>query len=129
MLKKTEKWEERLKSVFDEIDGELEREYQGRYPLRPARPDVGVTSNPEMDGLFNVGACFTAGFGSEYGRGYIVQIQLATLSRISEDIQEEIKDKVADKLSAKLPSAFPGKALQVERDGYALKIFGDLSLD
>jgi hypothetical protein len=122
-------WEETLKSVFDAIDHELEAEYGGRYTLHPARPERGITANPEDDGLFNVGAAFSAGFGSKYGPGYVVGIRLSTLKRVPADVREEIKAKVFQRLEKRLPAAFPGKALHISEENGIIRIHGDLSLD
>jgi len=122
-------WEETLKSVFDVIDAELETEYSGRYSLHPSRPKRGETANPEDDGLFNVGAAFSAGFGSKYGPGYVVEIRLSTLINVPDEVREEIKVKVFQCLETRLPKAFPGKALHVSEESGVIRIHGDLSLD
>ncbi|MGE4490274.1 MAG: hypothetical protein AB7E95_12100 [Kiritimatiellales bacterium] len=121
-------WEHRLKAVFDEIDAELENEYGSRYPLHPSRPKRGTTSNPETDGLFNVGAAFSAGFGSKNGPGYTVEIRLSTLRHVPENIRTEIKEKVFQSLENKLPSAFPDRDLNVTEEDGVIRIHGDLSL-
>ena len=121
-------WERRLKAVFDEIDIELEAEYGERYPLREGRPMPGTTSNAEWDGLFNLGASFSPGYGSEHGRGYIVQVRIVTPKRVPRKVMDEIEARVVDLLEAKLPAAFPHRELRVERDGNAYKIIGDLGL-
>lgn len=122
-------WELRLKQVFDEIDAELEERYGDAYHLHPARSPEGTTSNPEMDGLFNVGASFSAGFGSKLGPGYVVEIQLATLDNVPFKMKTEIRDRVHKMLTEKLPLAFPGKKLYVDKELRHLRIYGDLSLD
>jgi hypothetical protein len=121
-------WEERLKSVFDRLDSELEAQYAGRYPLHPSRPPQGTTANPEQSGLFNVGAVFTPGYDSPTGPGYIVQMQWATLSRIPPDVLEQMERDALAFLQRELPLSFGGKNLQVVREGHVFKIFGDLSL-
>ena len=121
-------WEKRLKSIFDEIDAELETQYRDRFPLHPSRPQEGITSNPEMDGLFNVGASYSAGFGSRYGPGYVVDIRLSTLDKISPALKTELRDVVQDMLIEKLPDVFPGKELKVDKERSHLRIHGDLSL-
>jgi len=123
------KWEETLKSVFDALDAELETEYGGHYPLHPSRPKNGATSNPEHDGLFNVGAAFSAGFGSKHGPGYVVEIRLSTLMQVPEAVRAEIKQKIFQGLEKRLPQAFPGKKLHVSEENGAIRIYGDLSLD
>lgn len=123
------KWESTLKSVFDTIDHDLEAEYGTRYVLHPSRPARGMTANPEDDGLFNVGAAFSAGFGSKYGPGYVVEIRLATLRTVPPEVRAEIKEKVFQSLEKRLPEAFPGKALHVSEENGLIRIHGDLSLD
>jgi hypothetical protein len=122
-------WEETLKSVFDTLDHELEAEYGARYTLHPSRPARGTTTNPEADGLFNVGAAFSAGFGSKYGPGYVVEIRLSTLRQVPAEIRTEIREKVFQDLEKRLPAAFPGKELHVSEENDVIRIHGDLSLD
>ena len=62
-------WEHKLKSIFDKIDDFLEEKYGKLYELHPRRAKVGKTSNKEHDGLFNIGASYSLGFGSKYGAG------------------------------------------------------------
>ena len=125
----TMQWEKTLKGVFDGIDRELESEYGSRWPLHPSRPKRGATSNPEADGLFNVGAAFSAGFGSKYGPGYVVEIRLSTMEQVPEAVCAEIKKKVFQTLEKRLPEVFPGKNLQVSDENGTIRIHGDLSLD
>jgi hypothetical protein len=127
--RKAKEWEKRLKAVFDEIDVELETQYGERFDLHPARAKHGTTSGRDMDGLFNVGASYSAGFGSEFGPGYVVDIRLSTLERIPDELKLELRDRVQAQLIEKLPAAFPGKALHVDREKNHLRIHGDLSLD
>jgi len=124
----TLKWEKKLKILFDEIDDYLESKYGGVYPLHPARAKKGTTSNKEHDGLFNVGASFSTGLGSNYGPGYVIEIRFVTLSHVSEELREEIQEEVIKLARKKLPEHFPGKSLKVMRDGNVYKIYGDLSL-
>jgi hypothetical protein len=70
---KMTEFDERMKKLFDEVDACIENLYGGRYSLHPMRPERGETSNPEADGLFNIGAVFTPGYGSEHGRGYLIR--------------------------------------------------------
>lgn len=127
--RKAKEWEKRLKTVFDEIDVELEAAYGERFDLHPSRPEHGATSSREMDGLFNVGASYSAGFGSRLGPGYVVDIRLSTLQRIPKDLKLELRDRVQAMLIEKLPAVFRGKALHVDQEKHHLRIHGDLSLD
>lgn len=125
-----ERWEARLKRIFDDIDREFEQsDFAKPFSLHPVRPPSGATSNCEDDGLFDLGASFTAGIGSVYGPGYEVQVRLATLQDISPELQQKLEEAVVKRLREKLPEAFPGVELAVDRDGPIYKIHGDLSLD
>ena len=126
---KLERWEARLKKVFDEIDTEFEREgFCRRFKLHPNRPPAFATANREDDGLFDLGAAFTVGIGSRHGPGYVVQARIATLDAVPAEQQEKFEAEVVRRLKEKLPAAFPGVALHVDRDGPVYKIHGDLSL-
>jgi hypothetical protein len=121
-------WEKKLEEVFDEIDHIMEERYGDRYPLHPSRPPRGATSRASADGLFDLGAAFSAGFGSVHGRGYVISIRLSTLAHVPEDVMEQIERNVLALLQEKLPKAFPCRELSVERDGHSFKIVGDLSI-
>lgn len=121
-------WEEVLRQVFERIDTSLEEKYGRDYPLHPARPRHGTTASREADGLFDLGAAFTPGYGSEHGTGYVVQVTMATLSSVPASVKEAMELEVVERLAAELPVAFPGRDLRVERDGPVFKIVGDLSL-
>ena len=125
---KLERWEARLKQVFDEINDEFEAEYGQRARRHPNRPPHGATSNREDDGLFDLGAAFTVGIGSQHGPGYVVQARIATLDAIPADLQEKFETEVVRRLKEKLPKVFPDVKLFVDRDGPVYKIHGDLSL-
>lgn len=121
-------WEKKLKTIFDALDDDLEVKYGHTYPLHPSRPRRGSTSNKAHDGLFNVGASFSAGYGSEHGPGYVVHVRMVTLSKVPADLREAIEREVADKLAEALDKEFPDQRLDVARDGTVYKIHGDLSL-
>ena len=121
-------WEKKLKKVFDEIDVYLESTYGKKYTLHPARAKHGTTGNREHDGLFQVGAAFSAGYGSKHGRGYIIETRMVTLDKVPVDVREDIEEEVVRLLEEKLPTAFPDRDLDVNRDGGVYKIHGDLGL-
>jgi hypothetical protein len=121
-------WEQELDAVFERIDAALEDRYGDALPLHPARARRGTTARGKHDGLFHVGAAFSAGFGTEHGRGYVVNIRLATLANVSDTLRTKIEHDVLAMLREELPKAFPGRRLEVSRDGNRLKIHGDLSL-
>ena len=121
-------WESKLKSLFDEIDDEIEERFGTLYNLHPARAKRGSTASKEQDGLFDIGAAFSPGFGSEYGRGYVVDVDMMTLEHVPKEVHEHIEEIVAELIRQKLPVYFPGKELEVRRDGRIFKIIGDLTL-
>jgi len=121
-------FDDRMKNLFDEVDGYIEDLYGDKYPLHPARPARGETANPEADGLFNIGANFTPGYGSELGRGYLVDVSMATLEKVDEDVRREIYEAAADKIRELLPIHFPERELRVRRDRNHFKIQGNFSL-
>ena len=123
-----EAWEQRLKAMFDEIDDHLEDRYGDLYPLHPNRAARGGTSNKESDGLFNVGAAFSAGFGSKFGSGYVIEVWISTLASVPKELKETIAEETAELVRQKLKTFFPERELDVERDGNVYKIYGDLSL-
>jgi hypothetical protein len=121
-------FDDRMKKLFDEVDNYIEDIYGGRYSLHPTRPARGQTSNPEADGLFNTGANFTPGYGSEMGRGYLIDVSMSTLDKVDEDVRREIYEAAAEKVKELLPVHFPGRELAVRREGNLFKIQGDFSL-
>jgi hypothetical protein len=125
---KIEEWESRLKKVFDRIDDYLEEKYGRKYPLHPARPARGATSSKAQDGLFDLGASFSAGYGSKRGPGYVVEVRMVTLTRVPLYIRNRIEDEVVERIREELPKEFPDRELRIERDGQVYKIYGDLRL-
>ena len=121
-------FEMRMKELFDEVDCYIEDLYGGKYDLHPARPRRGETSNPEADGLFNIGAVFTPGFTSKQGRGYIIRKKMATLEKVDEKVRREIYVAAAEKVKELLPVYFPERELTVHCTGRYFKIKGDFSL-
>ena len=125
---KMAEFDERLKKMFDEVDHYIEDLYGHKYNLHPARPGRGETSNPEADGLFNIGANFTPGYGSEHGRGYLIDVAMSTLEKVADGIRREIYEATAQKVKELLPLHFPERELIVRRDRNHFKIQGDFSL-
>lgn len=121
-------WEKRLTQLFNEVDDYLEDNYGDLYILHPARPERGSTSNKSQDGLFNVGAAFSAGLGSEYGPGYVIEVRFATLENVPEPVKAQISEEVVNMVKERLPRFFPENKLHVARDGNIYKIYGDLKL-
>ncbi len=126
--REVEEFEKKLKRLFDQLDDELEDRWGGTYPLHPARPPRGKATNKELDGLFNIGASFSAGYGSEYGRGYVVEVRLVTLRSISETVWDEIREYCGRRIPELLDRHFPDRDLSLVQEGNTFKIVGDLSL-
>jgi hypothetical protein len=120
-------WEQRLKALFDEIDDRLEDRYGPLFSVHPSRPRRGSTASKEQDGLFNVGASFSAGYGSRLGRGYVVDIDVLTLDTVPPSIRRQIEDDVHRLIVEKLALHFPDRDINADRDGNVIKIHGDLS--
>jgi len=125
---KTIEFERRLKELFDEVDRVIEDRYGRSYNLHPARPERGRTANPQADGLFNIGADFTPGYGSDRGRGYLIDVVMATLDDVDPDVRLKIYEDAAEEVRTLLPLRFPERRLEVARDGNHFKILGDFGL-
>ncbi len=121
-------WEKRLKKVFDKVDDYLEDKYGSLYPLHPNRPRRGKTFNKEADGLFNIGAAFSPGYGSDTGRGYVIDVDIVTLDHIPPEIRKKIEDDAIEMVKKEIALEFRERKLHVVRDGNVFKISGDLSL-
>ncbi len=121
-------WEKKLNVVLDEIDAELEKKFGAIFPRKPVRPPSGSAANPQYDGLFEVQSAYTAGFGSNYGEGYAVEIRWVTFDEVPENIKHEADAVAEEILNKRLPEVFPGKNLKVAHDVSGMKITGDLSL-
>lgn len=121
-------WEQRLQAAFDRVDEQLEAKYGKLFLRHPARPEHGVTSRREHDGLFNLGASFSAGYGSRYGPNYVVEIRIMTLADVPADTRRRIEKDAIAMLREELPRFFPENPLQVVREGGIYRIVGDLSL-
>jgi len=125
---KTVKFDKRLKNLFDEVNDYIEELYGHKYPLHPVRPGHRETSDPEADGLFDIGADFTPGFGSELGRGYVINLKIATLEKVNETNREKIYEAAVMKVKELLPIHFPERELTVNKEKNHYKIQGDFSL-
>jgi hypothetical protein len=117
-----------LEALVHEVVLELEDRWGNAYALHPTRPRRDTTANPEMDGLFEIAPDFTPGLGSEKGRGYLVSLRLATLDKVDPGHFETLLEESAALVREKLPRYFPGRPLEVVRDGKRFKITGDFSL-
>jgi len=125
---KTREWDRKLKRICDRLDAWLEDQYGDRFRLRPNRARRGETSNPEMDGLFNIQAVFTPGYGTEHGRGYYIEIEMSTMDNVDSRLRTEIRDQVKERLEKELKEEFPERKLDIGFEENMIKIWGELSL-
>ncbi|OQX96032.1 hypothetical protein B6I21_02335 [candidate division KSB1 bacterium 4572_119] len=125
---RTRVWESKLSEMINDLDDLLEDKFGKRYRLHPVRPERGKTSSKIHDGLFSVVANFSLGAGSEYGKGYVVDVHFATLDKIDKKDVDAVEKETIAFLKKKIPVFFPGKKLHVGRDNNVIKIHGDLSL-
>ncbi len=121
-------FENQLKALFNEVDHRLEDRWGASFSTHPNRPRRGATSNPDMDGLFEIAPDFTPGLGTVMGRGYIISLRVATLEDVPAERFEAFMDESASVVKELLPRYFPERSLQVVRDGPRFKIIGDFSL-
>jgi len=110
------------------VDDYLEDRYHDYFVRHPNRPRRGATANPSQDGLFSIGTQFTAGYGSDLGRGYIVVIEIRTLQHVPPIIRREIEEDGIEYLRTQLPVFFPDRKIEVKKDGNLYKLVGDFSL-
>ena len=125
---KQQELENRMRMVCDELDHHLEDTFGKAYPLHPNRPPRGKAARVAYDGLFSTGTKFTLGYGSKTGRGYLVDIEIATLERVKPGDRKEIEQEAIRFLSSRLQEYFPERKLDIVQDGTVYKIIGDFSL-
>ncbi|MFA5699022.1 MAG: hypothetical protein WC954_04725 [Sphaerochaeta sp.] len=120
--------EKKLLELSHDVDEYLENRYHDYFIRHPNRPKRGSTSSPAHDGLFSIGTQFTAGFGSDHGRGYLIVIEIRTLQHVPLDIRSQIETDGIEYLTTLLPHYFPERKIEVMRDGNVYKLIGDFSL-
>ena len=128
MHPKQEELEERMALLCQELDNHLEDIYGSRYRIHPNRLKRGQGSNPSFDGLFSTSMAFTLGYGSKYGRGYVVNVEVRTLDKVSQYDTIHITSSAFAFLKDKLGEYFPDHDLDVVQDGNVMKIVGDFGL-
>lgn len=128
MHPKQEELENNLSLLCQNLDDYLEDEYGSRYRIHPNRLKRGLGSNPRFDGLFSTAMAFTLGYGSNTGRGYVVEVDIRTLDRVSPEERQEINDAAFSYIQSNLKEVFPDRNLSIVKDGNLMKIVGDFSL-
>lgn len=125
---KQEKIEKNMRLMCNALDAYLEDKYQDAYPLHPNRAERGKAGSVSYDGLFSTGTKFTLGYGSKSGRGYLVDIEIVTLEKVTKEHKEDIEKDAASFLKEQLPQYFPNRQLDIIQEGNVFKIVGDFSL-
>lgn len=128
MHPKQEELEMHMTELCKALDNHLEDLFGDTYKLHPNRMKRGSGANPSFDGLFSTSCAFTLGFGTKTGRGYVVNIDIRTLDRVSPEAKQEIQDRAFDFIAENLKTFFPERSLVVVRENNLLKIVGDFSL-
>jgi len=128
MHPKQEQLEADLERLCSALDNYLEDLYEGFFSLHPNRLRRGSGANPSFDGIFSTSISFTLGYGSVYGRGYIVAISVRTLAHVSAQQMEEINNRAFVFIGNNLSRYLPERQLEIVKDGKLLKIIGDFSL-
>ncbi len=124
-----ELWEAGLRQALDVVDHVLEDRFGDLLPRRPNRPRRDATANPRYDGLFTVDSKFSMGLLSQSGPGYVIDVRLAAIGSPTAAQHEAILEEAERALRAALPESFPGRHLEVVREGRILRVTGDLSLE
>lgn len=120
--------ESTMRRLCDDLDHYLEDTFGDAYPLHPNRPERGKASSVAYDGLFSTGTQFTLGYGSNHGRGYILSVEIRTLSWVKKEKKEAIEKAAMEYIRKILPIYFPHRAIELKRDGNVYKLVGDFSL-
>ncbi len=120
--------ENKLYEMSMDLDHHLEDTFGSKFPLHPNRLERGMASSPNYDGLFSTGVQFTPGYGSKYGRGYLLDIDIRTLSFVKKEQKTKIEEEAIAYLEKIMPTYFPTRNLKIKRDGVLIKIIGDFSL-
>ncbi len=128
MHPKQEELENELANLCRSLDNHLEDKYGQKYRIHPNRLKRGTGSNPRFDGLFSTSMAFSLGYGSKTGRGYIVEVDIRTLDRVTEEDKNNINEDAFNYIKDNLKVYFPERELELVKDGSVMKIIGDFSL-
>ena len=128
MHPKQEELENELANLCRNLDNHLEDKYGQKYRIHPNRLKRGAGSNTRFDGLFSTSIAFSLGYGSKSGRGYIVEVDIRTLDRVTEEDRQKILEDAFDYIKDNLKIYLPERELDIVKDGEVMKIVGDFSL-
>ncbi|AYE35994.1 hypothetical protein DB313_00500 [Borrelia turcica IST7] len=124
-IAKFEELENILFNICLDVDYVLEDEFGSAYEVHPNRPFRGKAANGILDGLFRVTTSFTPGYGSNFGRGYLIIIEIITLDVVDMEFSKRVIERGIKVFKEKLREKFPGKKLAIVHDINVYKIIGD----
>ena len=128
MHPKQEELENKLSLLCQALDNHLEDKFGEHYKIHPNRLKRGQGSNPSFDGLFSTSLASTLGYGTEYGRGYVMNVEIRTLDKVSQYDRAHIEADAFKFVSENLSTFIPGHNLDIVHDGNVMKVIGDFSL-
>ena len=128
MHPKQEELEKELSELCSNLDNYLEDKYGKKYRIHPNRLKRGSGSNPRFDGLFSTAIAFSLGYGSNSGRGYIVEVDIRTLDKVEDLDRQEINETAFNYIKDNLKVYLPERELNIVKDGSVMKTVGDFSL-
>ena len=117
-----------MRLMCDELDHRLEDRFGHSYPRHPNRPARGKAASVAYDGLFSTGTQFTLGYGSNHGRGYIISVEMRTLSQVKDEDKKAVEDAKVEIINELIPKYFPDRKIKMKKDGNVYKLVGDFSL-
>ncbi len=125
---RTEEMEHKLFVAMEHTDAEMERRYGDRFELHPARLPHGKAASRQYDGLFSLSAGFSAGFGSQFGPGYALDLRLVTLEAVPEDFRAQFEEEAIAFLQKELDQTMPERKMKIVKDVNGWKIVSDLHI-
>ena len=128
MHPKQEELENKLSLLCQALDNHLEDKFGEHYKVHPNRLKRGQAANPTFDGLFSTSLAFTLGYGSKYGRGYVMNVEIRTLDKVSQYDSTKIQAEAFSFISQNLKKFLPDQDLKIVQDGNLMKVVGDFSL-
>ncbi len=117
--------EKALKEISDRADDALEDAFGEKYNLHPNRMKRGTTPNKSSDGLFNAGFTFTPGYGSDHGRGYVLQFHISTLEKVPKGVYQEFETFTVEYITSILGDYFKQDVVTLVRENTHYKLIGD----
>ncbi|UPA17626.1 hypothetical protein R5397_03915 [Borrelia sp. MN22-0132] len=128
-ISRFEEFENALFKICLDVDCVLEDEFGNSYKVHPSRLSRGTAANGLLDGLFRVTTSFTLGYGSKFGRGYLVIIEIITLDIVDVEFSNRVIERGIEVFGEKLKERFSGKKLSIVHDMNVYKIIGDFFSD